>query len=323
MKRFVKNILLALIGFCLLVFAIKDLPLQKLGATLMQANYELIIPVFAVTLFGYFIRIKRWLLLFKQIDANVTQRSAWVALCAGYLVSYAIPRGGEITRCLLIKRYNSVPINISLASVIIDRLADTVMLVLLIVGIVLFNVQGIATFFTTNIFQPIWAMLPNPIILILLSIGIIGTLLAYVFFNRKNIQTNNFSWADEFIVNFRQLARINKPITFIFYTLLIWFCYFLMTYFWIFAFDESAALPILQVFVIMIIGTIGKSVPIQGGGMGAYHFLVAQVFILYGISEITGNALAIIIHGAQSIFTLLSGIIAYSILMYDEKKRNL
>jgi uncharacterized membrane protein YbhN (UPF0104 family) len=96
-----------------------------------------------------------------------------------------------------------------------------------------------------------------------------------------------------------------------------------MTYLWVFAFDASSSLSLSQVFVVMIIGTIGKSVPIQGGGMGAYHYLVAQAFLMFGVGLVTGNALAIIIHGAQTIYTIITGSTAYLMLMYDEKDRNL
>lgn len=320
--RILKNGILAVLGLFLLWVAMRNLPLKQLWQTLLQANYWLVVPVFAVTLFGYFIRIKRWQLLYKHLNLSVSNRSAWVALCAGYLVSYVIPRGGEITRCLLVKRYNQTPFNQSLASIIIERLTDTVMLFLLVAGISLLNIQQMAQFFQQNIIVPIVSKLSVSLIIGLIAIVLIG-LFGIAFYIKRKQKQEQAGWIDEFLFSLKQLFTLKEKMWYTIYTLLIWCCYFLMTYIWVFAFNDSAHLPAAQVFVIMIIGTVGKSVPIQGGGMGAYHYLVAQAFLLFGVASITGNALAIIIHGAQSIYTLLTGTLAYGVLLYDEKKRNL
>ena len=320
--RFFKNSILALLGLFLLWVALKHLPLQELWQTLQKANYWLVVPVFMVTLIGYYVRIKRWQLLYRHLQLDVSFRSAWVALCAGYLVSYALPRAGEITRCLIVKRYHQTPFNQSLASVIIERLTDTFVLFLLVAGISLLNIQQMAAFFQHNILQPVYSKV-TPTLLLICILGVLFLLigfLGYWLYKKKN-QGN--AWFDEFLYSIKQLFTLKQKLVYLVYTMLIWCCYFFMTYLWVFAFSDSASLPASQVFVIMIIGTVGKSVPIQGGGMGAYHYLVAQAFLLFGVSALTGNALAIIIHGAQTVYTFLTGASAYALLMYDEKTRNL
>jgi len=72
-------------------------------------------------------------------------------------------------------------------------------------------------------------------------------------------------------------------------------------------------------FQIMIVGSFVRSIPIQAGSAGAYHYGVSQAFILLGISSITANALAIIIHGFQTIFTFIIGSLAYMAFVYKSK----
>lgn len=318
--KWVKNILLVLAGVLLLWIALRHLSFEALTAQLKQANYWLMLPVLLVSLGGYFIRIFRWRILYAGLNDKVGVRSAFIAVSAGYLVSYALPRAGEITRCLLMKRYDGVPFNRSLATVIVERITDIICLLLCIVGIVLLNVQQMSQFFQENIIQPITQKLSLPLLIVLL-IGLLAGVVFLWFYIRRRHNTSN--WFDEFIQAFRQLINLKQKTAYLLLTMGIWICYFLMTFIWIYAFPDSATLPAAQVFVIMIIGTVGKSVPIQGGGMGAYHYLVAQAFLLFGVSSLTGNALAIIIHGAQTVFTLLSGSTAYLMLLYDEKARNL
>jgi uncharacterized protein (TIRG00374 family) len=318
--NWLKSIVLTAVGVALLWLALRNLPLHELGAQLRQANYWLIIPVFVVTLLGYYIRIKRWQLLYRSLQFDVPFKAAWISLCAGYLVSYVVPRGGEITRCLLVKRYKDVPFNQSLASVIIERITDTCCLLLLVLGILIFNVQETSSFFQTNIILPIAERLNIKGLLLIVLFGLILLGGIYFYINKK---ANDDAWTTTFLQALKRLLLLEQKGFYLLYTFLIWVGYFLMTYLWVFAFDESSGLSVAQVFVVMIIGTIGKSVPIQGGGMGAYHYLVAQAFLMFGVGLVTGNALAIIIHGAQTIYTIVTGSTAYLMLMYDEKGRNL
>jgi uncharacterized membrane protein YbhN (UPF0104 family) len=184
----------------------------------------------------------------------------------------------------------------------------------------IFNVQETTSFFLTNIISPITERLNIKGLLLIVLFGLILLGAMYFYINKK---ANNDAWVTTFLQALKRLLLLEKKGFYLLYTLLIWVGYFLMTYLWIFAFDESSGLSIAQVFVVMIIGTIGKSVPIQGGGMGAYHYLVAQAFLMFGVGLVTGNALAIIIHGAQTIYTIITGSTAYLMLMYDEKGRNL
>jgi glycosyltransferase 2 family protein len=316
----IKNILLLLFGALLMWLALRNLPLQELAGKLRNASYWLFIPIFAVTLFGYWIRIKRWNLLYKGVDETVSARSQWVALCAGYLVSYVIPRAGEITRCLIIKRYHNTQVNKSLATVIVERFTDTLMLLLLVAVITALNIENTTGFFIDNIIRPVIDKAGWPLII---GGGIAGIILLVIAFFYLRNKSKGGNWVDEFLIAVKQLVNLRQKALYLFYTLLIWSCYFLMTFIWIYAFDESMKLSLAQTFVIMVVGTIGRSVPIQGGGMGAYHYVVGQAFLFFGVSLITGNALAIIIHGAQTIYTILTGSLAYLALMYDEKTRNL
>jgi len=97
-----------------------------------------------------------------------------------------------------------------------------------------------------------------------------------------------------------------------------------MTYFWFFIFEETSALTLGACLTILSVGSIGRSVPIQGGGMGAYHFLVSQVVIIYGVSESMGKTLATLIHAGQTLFTFAMGIVAFLIffIVYWSKKNH-
>mgnify|MGYP001795362787 CR=1 FL=1 len=94
-----------------------------------------------------------------------------------------------------------------------------------------------------------------------------------------------------------------------------------MTYFWFFVFEETSVLTWGACLTILSIGTIGRSVPIQGGGIGAYHFLVGQVVLLYGVTGIVGKTLATLIHAGQTVFTFAMGLAGLIIFFIGYWKR--
>jgi uncharacterized membrane protein YbhN (UPF0104 family) len=63
--------------------------------------------------------------------------------------------------------------------------------------------------------------------------------------------------------------------------------------------------------MVMVLGVVARTLPIQAGSAGAYHYVVSKALIFLGISINVSNALAIIIHGFQTILTILFGLIAY------------
>ncbi len=63
-------------------------------------------------------------------------------------------------------------------------------------------------------------------------------------------------------------------------------------------------------FTIMSVGAIAKSLPIQGGGMGAYHALVSEIMQLFSITGIGAITYAFINHGSQILYNLFFGLLS-------------
>ena len=106
---------------------------------------------------------------------------------------------------------------------------------------------------------------------------------------------------------------------FVLYTLLIWLMYLLMTYVCFFSIPETSELRFVDGLYIMVIGGLGMVVPVQGG-LGPYHAAVTMGIVSLGLSETTGITLAVLIHTAQSIMILITGIIAAIVLSFAKRK---
>jgi uncharacterized protein (TIRG00374 family) len=298
----------------LLYVSLHKLELKQVTETISRGNFLLVIPVIFISIIVYFFRVLRWELLFHQINQDIPKSNLTIALCIGYLVNFAIPRLGEVTRCAILKKLNATPINQSLTTVIFERTIDVITLLLITaLGIILEygNHSKILGLFINYDLIP-----TNQFIGFVIAFTALTIISLYLICKTENKIKN---WLQGFWISIRMLTKIKSIFLFSIYTICIWICYFLMTYLWFFTFTESSTLSYYMAFQIMIVGSIARSIPLQAGSAGAYHYGVSQAFILLGISSITANALAIIIHGFQTIFTIIIGSLAYLAFVYKSK----
>lgn len=294
-----------LAGLMFMWAAVSNVSINEVIEVLQKGNYILAIPVLAVSVSGYVLRITRWQLMLKQLNVHINKKTLLASLCIGYGVNYAVPRLGELTRCALLRKSHQLPLDKSLISIALERLVDTLCLLILLVMLVLLYSADVTQFIYSNI----WVQLQGRFTYthaIIFSLLLLSVAIAIYFVYLK--ARKSFLFYKN--ITSQLLSALLIP-SFWIYTTSIWICYYLMTYLWFFTFTETSILTVGDAFFIMIIGSIGRSVPIQGGGLGAYHFLVAHACVLLGISLTAGNALAIVIHGIQSVFTLVLTGIAY------------
>ncbi len=276
----------------------------------------------AVSLMVYVFRVLRWQMLIKATGYESNFFNALSALSIGYFVSFIIPRLGEVTRCLSVKKHSHIPFMELLGTVIIERFVDLISLIIVLAFTLILQFHQIIEFFHENIFQPIYAIVINGNSKLLFIITIVISISVFAFFYfRKAIYKNSPKFILQFIKGFKDgltsITKLRHKKLFILYTFLIWVCYYFMTYFWFFVFKETSILSWGACLTILSIGTIGRSVPIQGGGMGAYHFLVEKVVLLYGIGGLFGKTLATLIHAGQTFFTFAMGLVGLIIFFVN------
>ena len=302
------------IGAMLLYMSLHKLEIKQITETIYKGNFLLVIPVLFISIIVYFFRVLRWELLFRQINQDIPKSNLSIALCIGYLVNFAIPRLGEVTRCAILKKLNKTPINQSFTTVIFERTIDVITLLIISILAIILEYANHTSLLKSFIN---FDLIPtNQVIGLLIAFATLIIFVVYLIYKTENkVKT----WLQGFWISIKMLAKIKSIFLFSIYTICIWICYFLMTYLWFFTFTESSNLSYYMAFQIMIVGSFVRSIPIQAGSAGAYHYGVSQAFILLGISSITANALAIIIHGFQTIFTFIIGSLAYMAFVYKSK----
>jgi len=318
-SQIVQYVVLLAAGIILSRIFFRNYDFNELKQNIRHGNFSWFYVVMFVTLLVYIFRVLRWQMLIRAVGHETKFRAAFAALSISYFVSFIIPRLGEVTRCLSVKKYHrEIPFMQLLGTVIIERVVDIVSLFILLLITLLLQFNQIMEFVKVNIFYPFYDNVILKIIsgnttILVIALAVVCVTAFLFFYFRKYILEKSPKIIVQFVEGLKQglasIAKLKQKKMFILYTILIWAGYFFMTYFWFFVFDETSILGWGACLSIVAIGSIGRSVPIQGGGMGAYHFLVMNVCVIYGMTQEFGKTLATVIHAGQALFTLVMGIV--------------
>jgi glycosyltransferase 2 family protein len=286
-----------------------------------SANYWWLVLSGFFAIFGQFFRAIRWRMLVKSLGYDITLLKSFNAISINYLVNLAIPRAGEFARCGIIAKYDNIPMQKSFGTIINERAIDLIMLGLtgLLAMIIEFDVFiGFARENIAPHFDSVFGKLRN-----LVVIGVIVLLLGgLIYFLYK---TGRLKFIDKFKHIIEDVAHgilsirfLEKPLQFVFFTLLNWCMYWLMIYTAFFTIPAGHELPFLSALFVLFFGTFGF-IAVQGG-LGVYPILVGMVLALYGVPNHMGNTIGWMMWIGQTIFIFITAIFALPFFMADNKK---
>lgn len=116
------------ISLVFVYWAVHGLEWDSFWIAVKSARYWWLIPGVAVYLVGLWARAWRWHYLLRPIKPIPTNRM-FPIVCIGYMGNNIYPfRAGEVLRAVILKRKEGVPVSASLATVIVERVFDGVVM---------------------------------------------------------------------------------------------------------------------------------------------------------------------------------------------------
>ncbi len=117
-----------LISAFFMYFVLRGLDLGEFWVQVQEANYWWIIPGVGVYFVGVWVRAWRWHYLLRPLK-SIPTRTMFPIVAIGYMGNNIYPaRAGEVLRAVVLKRREGVPISASLATVIVERIFDGVVM---------------------------------------------------------------------------------------------------------------------------------------------------------------------------------------------------
>lgn len=302
------------IGLLWLVFQKTDFPV--LTQTFRQADLLPIIWVFMVSIGTHVLKAWRWKLLIET-ESTTGFWNLLFGLQVGYLVSIAIPRSGEVVKCLAVSKTEEKPIGFVLGTMVADRMVEVGTFILLLISLPVFFSDLFAQLWIELDLYHLWLSYQVALLMGLL-IGLVGltvviVLVKKLFSDRQKIQ--------QILAGLRTIQKVGSNPLFWCIHIGVWLSYFLTSYLLFFCFEEMRVLLFSDGYLTMLSGTAAKILPLNGGGLGAYHYVIEKLLTLLGTSSHVAISYALLNHGIQLVFQTVVGLIALILLSRRFKKR--
>ena len=287
--------------------------LEKIKISFIKADYFYIFLSLFIALFGFWSRAYRWKFALQHLGYQTKFRNDLMTVCVSYLVNLTIPRSGEVSRAMLLKKYEDVPFDKGFGTIVAERIVDMLIFLLFVTIGFISQFETIYQYLVNNgvKFETlIWAG-------ILVFVVFVIFVLVWIYAEWKIILKLKQKLSG-LIEGMQSILKMKDKWKYIFHSFFIWFSYLAMFYVTIFALPETADISFDVVVMGFIFGTL--AVGFTNGGLGAYPLAVASILSLYGISEGIGTAFGYLIWVSQTLLTIFLGLLSYLLLPILNKK---
>jgi hypothetical protein len=309
----VKYILLFAAAVVLLWFSFREVKWNDFTNGLRSADYTLIALSMIVSVAAFWIRALRWRMIMLPLNSGVRRVDSWDGINIGYITNFAVPRAGEFARCGVITSKTGLSFEKVTGTVVLERSVDLLSLAILSTAVFVFQWSRFGTFIDKQIFSAFGDRFSNGFGIAaatLIATFAIFFYIVYAFRKKHPVFRKIADIVKGVMAGIVSGFRMKQKWLFIIYTILIWICYWLMSYTTILAFPSVEGLNGSDALFLMVIGGFGWAVPVQGG-IGAYHFIISLALAtIYGIDQTTGVVFATISHGSQALTMIACGAVS-------------
>lgn len=315
-------------GIFLVWWSVKDLTRNdksQIRAALETARYWLLLPVFGILFLSHFIRAIRWKLLIEPLGYKPSTTNTLFAVFIGYLANQAVPRLGEVLKCTMLSKYEKIPADKLIGTIILERVIDAITL-LIVFGITLAIQPDIYSQLVDTIFHTkkgdSHKTISSTLVLIIVAAIIFIALAAWMIKKKKNFS--------DLIALFKKIAssiwqglnsvrHLKRRWFFVFLTISMWALYLAGGYIGFMALKETQHYGINEAFTVLSAGSVGMIV--TPGGIGAYAYLLQKTMEVYGLNEGIALAFGWILWLAQTTVILIGGLVSFVAIPYYNKRK--
>ena len=300
------------IGFGLVWYSLRNIKPEEFIGYFLEADYTWIALGLFFGILSHLSRAYRWKFMLEPLGFNPKYANSVMAVLIAYLVNLTIPRAGEASRAAVMSNYEGIPFQKGFGTIVAERVADLVMLLVVIV-ITLF-VQ----------FDFIWELATKNFNLVKIGIAILGFIASVIFFilfikkANKGIGLKIKVFIKGLVEGVMTIFKMKKKWPFIFHTIFIWLIYVLMFWATIPAID-GLSVPIGGILVGFIAG--GFSIAATNGGLGTYPVAVMGAFLLFGIPKELGTEFGWVMWTAQTAMIIIFGGLSFLLLPIFNKAK--
>lgn len=311
------------------------------GKALTEANYFYLAPAVAVYFISLYFRAYRWVFLLKPFVATRTRR-LYPVVMVGYMANNLLPmRIGELARSYYLSTREPVRGLTALATILIERVFDGLMLLFFLAASALFlPVTGLAERVSNSVNLPVMAVgtiivIPFVTVLILMVSAALypklftESVAKFLWFTPAKYRNLLLGLLARFLTGFEGLHHPRRLVMVFVLTAPIWIAEGTMYYIIALGFNlqsefTSVGLMIAGMLVLTSISNLATSIPSSQGSVGPFEFFAVLGLVFLGVNNGVATAYAIVLHLALLLPVIVAGSIHLTIegISFKELARN-
>jgi len=287
-----------LISAVLVYYALQGLKLGQVWQYLQEAEYWWILPGVVVYFFAVWARTWRWHYMLRPLK-SVQLGRLFPVVCIGYMGNNVYPaRAGELIRAYVLRRKEEVSISASLATIVVERIFDGVVMLLFV--------------FISLPLTPLPDWLHQ--VVVGGSLLFFGALMAFFFIAASPERSQKlYNWAIARLVPERLQApvrgfadrfmeglhclRSGRDVVMIFVTsLIIWLAETVKYWFVTYAFGFTTPFWVLMLMNGVV--NLATTLPAAPGYIGTFDTPGIKVLVNFGIGDEIATAYTLVLHAA-------------------------
>ncbi len=317
MKKALQYILPVLLSAILIWYLFQKVDFKQTMEIISHGvDYWWILAAMGLSVFSHIFRALRWRIQLDALNVRTTLMELTCGVFGCYALNLLLPRIGELWRCTFVAKRSRTQFTTVMGSMVADRMADSVMVLLLILLTFVIAAPALAAFMAKYpVGENILKLLYSPTLWMAAAVTIGIFWWALHRFRDTKLVGKLRKWTGEIWRGFAITATMQGRWRFLFLTIAIWGCYFVQLYvaFYAFSFTKALCLEpglgfgLLPCLVAFVFSSIGMAVP-SNGGLGPWNIAIMFGLAIYGVPDVEGAAFSILQWSGQTVMLIILGI---------------
>ena len=320
-QKLIKLFLPLAFGIGIVWFIMQKVDMEMLKETIRNGiSWWWVIISWAFAFLANVFRGIRWRQQLRTVDIDPSLHDMSVSFFGNYGMNLVFPRLGEVWRCNYISHTNNKPFSTVAGTILSERLCDILSMMVYIVLCLIFESHVLISFFfgdekNVETSFSTWLIL----VIVLVLVVMVGFVM-----NRYCKEWAPYKYVRDILRNvwtgFCSLKDLPNIWSYIGWSMLIWFFYFINTLTQFYFFDFTSDLGVDACLAVFVMGSMAQILPIQGG-LGAWQAMVIFALMLYGVGESDASIFSIVAWTLEQIFVLVLGVYALVYVAIQKKKK--
>lgn len=309
---------------------------EELWQMILGANYLWLAITVVLMVISHLVRAWRWGVLLSTVKEKMRLANLFNATMIGYAVNMVLPRVGEVTKSVNLARQEKIDAKKVLASVVIERILDTLMFALLLaVSAFIFRAKMNSVFGEVKLWGLAVSFEIAAYLILLASLLLLGFFAALSLYPEKLAQLaekflekRSKKWAERvsnalkaFIEGTASLKNRTKYAEIVLSSLVIWALYLLGMLFPLYALslNERYQLGVLEALATLSISGFGQL--ITPAGAGTYQYACQTTLEkIFDVARVEASGFALITFALQTLTNAGFGVAAFLTQVKGEAK---